>query len=278
MRKIINAASAGHWPRVPKALMVVLCIGMALVLGNCDQNFFESTSDDDSYEARLEKGIMALDDENYAKAIGIFEKLRSDYPGKTEVCEYLSGAYAGFIGVDSLSFLEIIDEMEEDDAGSIEIAGLLLGDSVAVLTQSDITTIRDYLKKAFDTFEDCIPVRDDDQAVQLGVMAFFDAAMVVAQVVLDDISADWIKLTEEDLGLLYAAKPDFSDVLAIEDYMADLNRDLEYLSDAVAVLVDLSGEDDNDFQDAFEDFLSDLGYDEVSGITYQDLENYIEGL
>ena len=277
MRKIMKTLpAASRAARMLKGVAILSCIAVALV--NCDQNFIESASDDDSYEARLEKGIVALDDEDYAKAVTIFEDLRDDYSNKQEVCEYLANAYAGFIGVNSLDFLEIINEMEADDAGSIEIAGLLLGDSGAVLTQSDVNNIRDYLQKAFDTFNDCIPVRDDDQAVQLGVMAYFDAAMVIAQVVLDDISADWIQLTEEDLRLLYAVKPDFSDVPAIADYMADLNRNLKYLAAAVTVLADLSGEDDNDLQDAFEDFLSDLGYDEASGITYQDLENYIDGL
>ena len=49
-------------------------------------------------------------------------------PYKTEICEYLADAYAGFIGVDTFNLLETIDELEDnDDAGNIEMVGLVLG-------------------------------------------------------------------------------------------------------------------------------------------------------
>ena len=218
MRIIFNKTSALRSAKMMKGMGILVCLTLALVLVNCDQNFFESTSDDDSYDARLEKGIMALDDEDYGKAISIFEGLRKDYPEKQEVCEYLSSAYAGYIGVDSLSLLETIDAMEADgieDAGNIEIVGRILGEAdTAVLTTTDVDNMRSFLAKAIeDTFVTCIPEPDDDQAVQLGVMAFFDAALVVAQIVFDDLGPgqDEIVLTEEGLSSLYAVEPDFSD-------------------------------------------------------------------
>lgn len=279
MRKIFNAASACHWPRIPKALMVVLCIGMAFVLANCDQNFFESASDDDSYEARLEKGVMALDDEDYAKAIKLFEQLRSDYKGKTEVCEYLSSAYAGFIGLDTFNFLKTIDELEEnDDAGNIEMVGYVLGGASGDLTSQEVVVKRQYLIAAIQAFIECIPVRDDDQKVQLGLMAIFDAVLIVAEIIIDDLDLDNIVLTEAGLEDLYSSTaPDFDNVAAIDAYLSDLNLDLALVLESVEALDAISEE--NDLSESFAEFLLDMGYGgEDDPVTQADLEAYINQL
>ena len=51
---------------------ILFCIGVACLLISCDGNLLEGISDDDSYEAKLEKGLMALDDEDYDKAVELF--------------------------------------------------------------------------------------------------------------------------------------------------------------------------------------------------------------
>ncbi len=257
----------------------MLCIGMALVITNCDQNFFESASDDNSYDARLEKGLMALDDEDYDKAIEIFEDLRADYSGKKEICEYLSNAYAGFIGVDTFSLLETISDLEDnDDAGNIEMVGRVLGGASAKLTAVEVGVKRQYLIMAINAFIDCIPVRDDDQKVQLGLMAVFDAALIVADIVLDDLSIDEIVLTQAGLKALYqSGAPDFSNVASLDSYLSDLNVRLALVLESVTALDAMSEE--NDLASSFNEFLQDLGYGGVDDpVTQEDLEAYITQL
>lgn len=265
-------------PVILKGLGMLTCIAMALVLTNCDENFFEVASDDNSYEARLEEGIMALDDENYDKAIEIFEELRADYPDKMEICEYLSNAYSGFIGVDTFSLLEIIDELEEnDDAGNIEMVGLVLGGASGDLTAAEVAAKREYLIMAIDGFIDCIPDPDNDQKVQVGLMAMFDAGLIIADIIIDDLGLDNIVLTEAGLKSLYQDEPpEFSDVVLLTDYLRELNLRLALVQESVAALDAMSEE--NDLSESFGEFLSELGYDDVDGVTESDLEAYIMGL
>jgi hypothetical protein len=281
MRGIITTPSANHSAMILKGLAIMLCIAMAVVLTNCDENFFEAASDDSSYEARLEKGIMALDDEDYDKAIDIFAKLRADYPNKMEVCEYLANAYAGFIGVDTFNLLETIDELEEnDDAGNIEMVGLVLGGDSGNLTVSEVAAKREYLIMAIDAFIDCIPAleRDNDQKVQLGMMAIFDASLIIADIIIDDLGVENIVLTEAGLKSLYQSNPpDFSDVASLTGYLSDLNLRLALVQDSVAALDAMSEE--NDLSEGFDEFLNDFGYGGINDpVTESDLEDYILGL
>jgi hypothetical protein len=262
-----------------KGAGILMCIAMAVMLTNCDQNFFESTSDDNSYEARLEKGLIALDDEDYDRAIEIFEDLRADYHDKTEICEYLANAYAGFIGVDTFSLLETIDELEKnDDAGNIEMVGRVLGGATGDLSALEVTAKRQYLIMAINAFMDCIPVRDDDQKVQLGLMAVFDAALIVADIVIDDLGIDNIELTEAGLKSLYQnSAPNFSDVASLDAYLGDLNQRLALVQESVEALDAVSEE--NDLADSFGEFLQDLGYGGVNDpVSQSDLEEYIKQL
>jgi hypothetical protein len=282
MKKFQYKKRADKIPILLKGLGILMCIAMAVVLTNCDENFFEAASDDDSYEARLEKGIMALDDEDYDKAIDIFEKLREDYPGKVEICEYLANAYAGFIGVDTFNLLETIDELEDnDDAGNIEMVGRVLGGPSGDLTALEVDAKRAYLIMAIEAFMECIPVRDDDQKVQLGLMAIFDAAMIIAEIILDDfetanLALSEIILTEDGLRSIYQTlAPDFSDVPSLATYLAELNLRLALVKESVTALDAMS--EGNDLSEGFDEFLTDFGYDDEN-VTGDDLEDYIEGL
>lgn len=271
-----------HWKQAfLKGMGFLLCAVMALILVNCDQNFFESTSDDNSYDARVEKGVMALDDEDYDEAVKIFEKLKKDYPGKVEVCEYLSNAYSGFIGVDTFRLLETIDELEQnDDAGNIEMVGRVLGGESGDLTAGEVIAKRVYLVAAIEAFIECIPVRDNDQKVQLGLMAVFDSALIVGEIVLEDLGADQIALTEAGLKSLYSSRPDFTDVTSLDSYLAELNQNLALVLESVTALAEISGgAEGNDLSEAFDEFLGELGYGGADDpVTADDLENYIATL
>lgn len=273
-----------EWADIKAGILRSLCfmvsIGLVLMLTSCDKSFFEGISDDDSYDARLEKGIQALDDEEYGKAIKIFEDLRDDYSGKAKVCEYLSSAYSGYIGLDTFSFLETIDKLEDEDSGNIAMVGLVLGDDIGNMTKEEVTIARDYLGQAISTFIDCLPDRNDDQKVQLGLIALFDVALAIAEIVIADLDLNDIVLTEDGLAELYEPAPaDFDDVDdgLMDNNLTDINADLIYIEDSVAALVDISG-GDSDLAESFSAFIELLDDDGDSLITETELEDYINHL
>ena len=265
--------------RLVGSLAFVVCICLAGLLIGCDGNLFESISDDDSYEARLEEGLMALDDEDYDKAVELFLDLREDYSSKEEVCVYLSNAYAGLTGIDTFSLLETIDEMEgTDDEGSIDMIGLLLGDAQGIIQLSEVSGKMDLLALAKDAIDTCIDSLDTDERVQTGLLGLGDAALIIANTVMTDLSLTSLELTEDGLDALYTSlSADFDSTDISDTALQQLNDSLDDIADAVEALEDLLGEDESDLSESFEEFLADVDPDS-DGIDRDDLENYIQNL
>ena len=64
-----------HPLRIFHRVGILVFIGLACLLIGCDGNLLEGISDDDSYEAKLEEGLMALDDEDYDKAVNRLRRI-----------------------------------------------------------------------------------------------------------------------------------------------------------------------------------------------------------
>jgi len=266
--------------RLFQCLAVLVCLGLAGLLISCDGNLFESISDDDSYEARLEEGLMALDDEDYDKAVELFLDLRSDYSSKEEVCVYLSNAYAGLTGIDTFSLLETIDELNDtEDEGSIDMIGLLLGDATGVIQLLEVTDKMDLLSLAKSAIDDCIDNPDTDERVQAGLLGLGNAALIIANLVLTDLGLDSVELTEEGLEDEYEGEVISFDSTDISDArLQQLNDSLDDIADAVVALEDLLGSDEeNDLSESFDEFLNDLDPDD-DGVSRFDIEQYIQNL
>jgi len=261
-----------------KCLAGLICLCLAGFLISCDGNLFEGISDDDSYEARLEEGLMALDDEDYDKAVDLFRDLREDYSSKEEVCVYLSNALAGQTGIDTFSLLETIDEMEDtDDEGSIDMIGLLLGDAQGEIESPQVRDKRDLLAEAKAAIENCIDSLDVDERVQTGLLGLADAALIIANTVMKDLGLTSLVLTEDGLDTLYDSLPGFDDADISDAELQELNDSLDDVADAVKALEDLLGEGESDISVSFDEFLQDVdpGSD---GVDRNDLDQYIQNL
>ena len=257
-------------------VLVFLCLAGFLI--SCDGNLFEDISDDDSYEARLEEGLMALDDEDYDKAVDLFLDLREDYSSKEEVCVYLSNAYAGLTGIDTFNLLETIDELEEtDDEGSIDMIGLLLGDARGEIDADQVDAKSDLLSKAKTAIEDCIDTPNSDERVQEGLLALGDAALFIADLVMRDQGTDTVELTEDGLDDLYEGigTIEFDDDLTAQD-MQEFNDIIDEIADAVVAIEELVGEDD--LSESFDEFLEDLDGNGDGVVVISELEQYIANL
>jgi len=264
-----------------EGLAGLVCLCLAGFLISCDGNMFESISDDDSYEARLEEGLMALDDEDYDKAVDLFLDLREDYSSKEEVCVYLSNAYAGLTGIDTFSLLETIDETEDtDDEGSIDMIGLLLGDAQGEIEMQQVKDKTARLALAKAAIEDCIDNPNTDERVQKGLLALGDAALFIADLVMRDQEVDSVELTEEGLDELYEGigTIDFDDNLTAGE-MDDFNETLDEIADAVDAIEELVGADEeNDLSESFDEFLEDLDGNGDGDVEISELEQYITDL
>lgn len=267
------------------AMIVGLCF--VFLLAACDENLFESGSDDDSYQARIDDAEIALDDGDFSKARRILLDLKEDYPNREKVCELLSNALAGLAGFDTFHWLETIDDLEETgETGSIDMIGRIIGDENNRLTSNEVATKLDYIDQAIygdpstEGFIDCIPEPDNAQTTQLGLLSVVHSALTIADLVMVDLNTSVITLTEEGLNSLYATSPaDFSDV--DDNYLIKtndkLNDNLDRILAAVAALDET--QPDNDITDSFFEFVEDLdpdsdGLDAAGG----DLAAYINNL
>jgi len=264
-----------------QGLTGLVCLCVAGFLISCDGNMFESISDDDSYEARLEEGLMALDDEDYDKAVDLFLDLRDDYSSKEEVCVYLSNAYAGLTGIDTFSLLETIDDMDDvGDEGNIDMIGLLLGDARGEINEDQVTDKAALLSLAKAAIEDCIDDPNTDEIVQEGLLALGDAALFIADLVMRDQDVDTVVLTEDGLDELYEGVDpiDFDDDLTPGD-VDEFNEILDDIEAAVDTIEELVGADDeNDLSESFDEFLEDLDGNGDGDVAISELEDYITNL
>jgi len=268
-----------HLFRMFHRVGILVFIGLACLLIGCDGNLLEGISDDDSYEANLEEGLMALDDEDYDKAVELFADMRSDYPNKEEVCVYLSNAYAGLTGIDTLNLLDTISELEDTgDEGSIDMIGLLLGNADGTVDQLGVDSKMGFLSLAQAAIDTCIDTPDTDERVQTGLLGLGDVALIIADIVLADLDLDSVELTEEGLDALYTSFPDIDQTDISDEDLARLNDSLDDIADSVLALEEILGADEeNDLSESFDEFLMDL--DPVGdGVSRDDIELYIDNL
>jgi len=268
-----------HLFRLFHRVGILVFIGLACLLIGCDGNLLEGISDDDSYEAKLEEGLMALDDGDYDKAVDIFRRLKSDYPNKEEVCVYLSNAYAGLTGIDTFNLLDTISELEDTgDEGSIDMIGLLLGNADGLLDQTGVDSKMDLLLLAQSAIDTCIDAPDTDERVQSGLLGLGDVALIIADIVLKDLDLDSVELTEEGLDELYDSRPVIDQTDISDEDLARLNESLDDIADSVDALEEMLGADeDNDLSESFDEFLVELD-PARDGVTRDDIEQYIENL
>lgn len=263
----------------------LLCLCFAIfALTGCEGNMFEGFADDSSYEARLEEAMIALDDGDYAKAKSILTELNADYPNRPTILQYLSNASAGLAGIDTFNLLETIEAInEDDDAGSIDMIGQMLGDAEGMLTVDEIKEKIDNINDAISALE-AIDDPTDDHIVQLGLLSLNRAVLTIGDVIADDRRIQTVTLTENGISNLYPGNttPDFSDNLVDDqgnNRLDTLTIDIQNINNSIDSITNISGEDsENDLSENFGDFSDEIDTDGVYGISTEDLEKFINDL
>jgi len=256
--------------------LLVLCFTFAF-LPSCEDNSVEWLADDSSYEARLEEGCIALDDREYARARDLLLELNEDYPGDPLVLQYLSNAYAGLAGLDTFNYLLTIDRLLEENPGSIDMAGTVLGDATGLIEVGDIDKILSNLNKAIETLKKISP-QTEEQKVQLGLLGLNRTSIIIAKIVAKDrdlADIDTVELTEAGLSAVYEAEdPNFADVAGIDEDCLEIDEDKADMDSAVSSIETITGDRKNDLSESFGEFSNNIDPDD-DGVSPDDLEGYI---
>ncbi len=261
---------------IPKILMIlsIMLLIASFTIG-CDDSILEGLADDDSFEAKLEEARIALDKGEYSRAVELLEALDDANPGNATIQQYLSNAYAGLAGLDTFNLLTTIETLDErSNSGSIDMMGLILGNSNGVLTAAQLRAKLVNIENAIHAMEG-ISRRNDDHKVQLGLLAVAHIALTLGNIVLEDQGGTSVVLTEQGLNSQYGNQSaDFSDVDSDTQNLSELTADLGYVADAVTVLDNISNEG-NDLSQDFSQFQNDIDNNGDGNLSETDLENYI---
>jgi len=260
-----------------KILMILsLMLLIALFTVGCDDSILEGLADDDSFQAKLEEARIALDKGEYARAVELLKALDSSNPGNATVQQYLSNAYAGLAGLDTFNLLTTIEALDKsNNSGSIDMMGLILGDSDGVLTEAQLRAKLQSIENAMNALEG-ISNPNNDHKVQLGLLAVAHISLTLGNIVLEDQGGTTVTLTEEGLNNQYnSSQPaEFSDVSTETQNTVALTEDLGYVADAVTALESISGTG-NDLSQDFLQFQNDIDNNGDGSVSETDLESYI---
>ena len=169
--------------------IMILTMGL---IGCENNNILNDLGDDGSKEARTEEALQALDDGDYSEAISLLEDLTSDYPDDGKLWQYLSNGYAGRAGLDTIHLLEVMDELEDnDDSGSIDMIGRVLGDDAGNLTDAQLTSKSSDIDLSIDALYN-IDNPDNNQDILKGLMGIADIALTMARIVALDQNLEGI--------------------------------------------------------------------------------------
>ncbi len=243
-----------------RRLALGLVLLVTLGLSACgDTNVFEGVASESGYQADLEKGIAALDDQDWDEAIRIFEAMEAT----DDVRKYLASAYMGRAGFDVLALVDDIAAFQEANAD-----GSTLYDSLTGLFGGGGGVPSQALEDARSDVDASLEVlQGGDSTFQAGVYAAVDMVTIVGSIVGgDDVTVEGIRgMTDEELAAAVAAN-------YTTGKADDLVRDAVLVAEAV---VDLSG---NDVADDLNQFLDDIGYSDDQQISAEELTAYLAGL
>ncbi len=261
------SAKRWWWALVAAALLAV---------GGCgDSNVFEGQAKEEGYQAELEKGLRALKASDWTEAIRVFDALDLATPS-AETRRYLSSAYAGRAGFDSLTLVEAIaDAQDEEDTSEDSVLydtvarmfaeengklpKAVLDDKVADLNQAVrvATNVHRAAPRAVARVSVATPATlaamTRNEIFQAGLYSAVHAVLSIAD-----------QLVEGDLRVLNLDRVTTA-MIGVVVAPATLNRDLDWVNAAKDSLIaglagDLDSEDQNDIAEEFRVFLEDLGY------------------
>lgn len=281
-------------------------VGIILLFtqGCGDTNLFESMSDDDSEAARLEEMKQDLNSGDFDRVIAYLGAKPQETLTEKER-RYLSSAYVGKAGFDTLTMLDKIAEAEEadEDVETFDIIGTIFNDKEAGATDEGIEegaldTKVDYINKAIKVLDPNSPDQarlktswvSNDIIVQRGIYSALHVVLNICLTIYQRYKVDkglsYVPLTIKHLEKHF----NHGEINLPSDLpLGRLNHDLSLLAQAVDVLgngsmdgdiaqdpIDDGGE--NDLEREFNQFLREIGYLPGGEVTSGELSVYLNNL
>ncbi|MDY6855667.1 MAG: hypothetical protein SWO11_13335 [Thermodesulfobacteriota bacterium] len=251
-----------------------------LVLSGCGDNLLESISDDDSKEAKLEDGRMALNKGNYDRALSILGKLN---PYNLEVAKYVCSAYMGKAGFNTLDLAEKAAELQDEGKeGSFDLVGSLLDDDGMISIDYIVTHIQ-FAGYALDVLKDLQQAKgelNNELKALLGTAAALHATYTLLEIIQEDLAIDDIPATEEGIETAYEGRI-FDTSSISDDELEALNLDMGYMIEAVEAMLEITGaqtQQENDLADNFDEFVNNIDSNRDDQVSRDEIGSYINNM
>ncbi len=267
----------------------ILLVMVLFLLNGCGDSILEGVSDDGTFEALLEDAMIALDEADYFKAVGILEALNDSHPENKQVIQYFSNAYAGLGGLNTFAFLETIEDLNKQGrSGSIDMIGRVLGEADGRLSEKQVAEKLGYMDQSIGLMDEIVggqgsatiqtlQLHEDDLTVQRGLLGISRIVLLIADMIIDQLGIQEVFMTEDGIKVMYAnEEPDFDGIY--NTMIAEkLDEDIAAIDDAIFAIKGLSGSD-NDLYKDFELFMNELDQDEDRRISRVELESYLQAI
>lgn len=257
----------------------------------CDSNVMEPVADDSSQAADMEEAKMALDDGNYDKSIRLAQNHYDPANPDPEAGRILSSAYMGKAGVDLTYIIEFsgAENQESYDvianalahkttsnmtpqmisaAAALEFEEIQI-DEPRFIDQASIADLLNAMNEAktilqdlADSFSKNNLSPEDDDIVKLGMASALDFILKVSEAVTK-ITGTNAPINKEAYNLVFSADVnslliDLQSYLALHPGITDsLIDDLINVKNAIVVMIDLIGADEDITQD-FDQFIREI--------------------
>ena len=281
-------------------LVFVLLIPVGLVLTGCgDNNYLEALSTGNSNDSKMEQALEALDNGHFNKAISLLSGL-SDSDAKRK---YLSSAYLGRAGFDTLSLIAEIDKAQEaakDGGGDVKsylwsAAGAIFDDQLkdGLISSADVADKLLDLDNALSvlffgkTGEDwysligggtpkTVGELTTDPFASLSNARLFQAGIASALRVLISVAQ---QMQYDDTSVVInpaAFLETYGGDLPMPEHIPEhLTEDLRILAAAID-RINTNG--DNSLVDDFNRFLVEIGYADDQSVSPEELTAYLNSL
>ncbi|WP_300669756.1 hypothetical protein [Desulfoluna sp.] len=211
-------------------LAMICCVCLVVFTMACD--------DDDSFDSELEEAKIAIDGNQFDKAISILTGM----PQVAEVLETLGSAYVGKAG---LNTFDILSALETGGPETVDIIGKMLGEGEqGLLSCLEIIDRLSYMDQGKTALTQSVGGRalSDDGTIKLGIYGLTDFVLVLGEVLCQNygdavspvrivgLTEAWVKTLKARPGV------DFSTINVTQAELDQMGQDVWYVQQSVSIL------------------------------------------
>lgn len=250
-----------------------LLLALLLALTGCgDNNLFEGVADDSSTEAKVDAGLEALSDGDYAKAVSILSEVYASNQDDPEIRKYYASALAGNAGVDTLDLMAAIGDAQEANSANSEVFDATMKSIFGIVPGSGGSVDPATIQTKIDEMNKALIVLGgtEDETFQKGFYAAIQVVLVTEKII-GGIDPATVTVGDDYSATFPASATNLNDALAL----VEASRD--------SLTANLAVGDTSEIANDFDSFLDEIGFypssvagaDGTAGVSEADLKNYL---